>query len=217
MHVPVGCDGSGPGPAGFKCTMQRRQFFVWAERALTTAIVLFVLHRLGPQVQAWTGVGPDLGRSPTYAFVALDGSLVDSEDLIGNVVVLNFWATWCAPCRLEMPALQELYEERAGDGVVVLGLATDTGRGSAVESFLSERKIDYPVGRATNAHRQAFGGINAIPTTFIIDRGGLVRHRVVGYFAPPAMRAAVNRLLNQPTSSTHVEYEDLSAGTVSAR
>ena len=217
MHVSVECDGSGQRLTGFKSIMQRRQFFVWAERALTTAILLFVLYRLGPQLQAWTGVGPDLGRSPTYAFVALDGSLVDSEDLLGNVVILNFWATWCAPCRLEMPALQKLHEERAGDGVVVLGLATDTGRGSVVQSFLSERKIDYPVGRATNAHRQAFGGINAIPTTFIIDRNGLVRHRVVGYFAPPAMRAAVHRLLNQPPSSIQAEDEDFSAGTASDR
>ena len=193
--------------------MDRRPVFVWGERVLTAAILLFVLYRLGPQLQAWTGVGPDLGRAPAYAFTALDGSSVDSDALIGNVVVLNFWATWCGPCKLEMPALQSLHEDRAADGVVVLGLATDTGRGAGIRDFLEERGIEYPVGRATYDHRSAFGGISAIPTTFIIDREGIVQHRVVGYFAPPAMRAAVDRLLDEPTASPSAP----SVGTTSDR
>ncbi len=174
---------------------RRHPVLVWGERAVTAAILVFLLYRLGPQLGALTGVGPDLGRTPDYAFTALDGNSVSSADLAGKVVVLNFWATWCGPCKLEMPTLQALHEDRAADGVVVLGLATDVGSGAAVSDFLREREITYPVGRATNAHRQAFGGINVIPTTFVIDRNGIVRHRVVGYFTSPALRAAVNRLL----------------------
>ena len=141
----------------------KQRVMKWAERIVTVAILAFVLYRLGPQLGALTGVGPDLGRSPTYAFVALDGTEIRSEELVGRVVVLNFWATWCGPCKLEMPSLQSLHEDRASDGVVVLGLSTDVGRASTVTDFLSERDITYPVGRATNAHRQAFGGIPAIP------------------------------------------------------
>lgn len=180
----------------------KRRFLRWVERAVTAAILLFVLYRLGPQIQAWTGVGPDLGRAPAYTFTALDGTEVDSEAMLGNVVVLNFWATWCGPCKLEMPALQSLHEDRVGDGVMVLGLATDAGRAAEIEKFLEERGIDYPVGRASHAHRSAFGGISAIPTTFIIDRAGIVQHRVVGYFAPPAMRAAVDRLIESPSTTS---------------
>lgn len=80
---------------------------------------------------------------------------------------------------------------------MVLGLSTDAGRVAELNAFLSLYGITYPVGRALNDHRQAFGGISAIPTTFIIDRDGFVRHRVVGYFAPPALRAAVDRLLEE--------------------
>ena len=183
---------------------RRSRWLTWGERILTGAILLFVAYRLGPQLGALTGVGPDLGRAPVYEFVALDGSDVRSAGLVGRVVVLNFWATWCGPCKLEMPSLQSLHEDRGGDGVVVLGLATDVGGASAVEGFLAEREISYPVGRATTAHRQAFGGINAIPTTFLIDKRGVVRHRVVGYFAPPALRLAVRRLLaEEATDSTN--------------
>ena len=179
---------------------RRQTFLPWLERAFTVAVLVFVVYRLGPQLGALTGVGPDLGRSPAYAFTAFDGTEVHSDDLRGKVVVLNFWATWCGPCKLEMPSLQSLHEDRADDGVVVLGLSTDVGDPDPVEAFLRERGITYPVGRATNAHRQAFGGIRGIPTTFLIDRNGVVQHRVVGYFAPPAMRAAVRRLLDESAS-----------------
>ncbi len=178
----------------------RRPVLVWAERVFTAALLAFVVYRLAPQLGALAGLGPELGRTPDFAFTTLDGTEVRSGELEGKVVVLNFWATWCAPCRLEMPSLQSLHEDRAGDGVVVLGLATDVGGAQPIVDFLTERGITYPIGRATNAHKRAFGGIRGIPTTFVIGRDGTVRHRVVGYFAPPAMRAAVRRLLaEEPT------------------
>jgi cytochrome c biogenesis protein CcmG/thiol:disulfide interchange protein DsbE len=168
---------------------------VWGERALFGALLVFALYRLGPQLGALTGVGPDLGSAPDYTFTALDGTRVDSKALKGQVVVLNFWATWCGPCKLEMPSLQSLHEDKGKDGVVVLGLATDAGDGSVVDAFLQEQGITYAVGRATSDHRRSFGGVSMIPTTYLIDRDGIVRHKVLGYFAPPAMRVAVNRLV----------------------
>jgi peroxiredoxin len=178
---------------------------VWVERLVTVALLAFVVVRLGPQLGALTGIGPEVGRAPEYAFRALDGTEVRSADLRGRVVVLNFWATWCGPCRLEMPSLQALHEDAAAEGVAVLGLSTDVGSVSAVEAFLSERGITYPVGSATAEHRRAFGGIPGIPTTFVIDRSGTVRHKVVGYFAPPAMRAAVRRLLDEGDEAETLE------------
>ena len=156
-----------------------------------------MLYRLGPQLGALTGVGPDLGRSPDYTLVTLGGDTLTAEALRGQVVVLNFWATWCGPCRLEMPSLQSLHDDRAGDGVVVIGLSTDVGSVDPIRAWIEERDITFPVGRATNAHRSAFGGITGIPTTFLIDRNGVVRHRVVGYFTPPALRVAVGRLIDE--------------------
>ena len=94
--------------------------------------------------------------------------------------------------RCVVPAL---HEDRATEGVRVLGLATDVGSERPIREFLFERDITYSVGRASSAHRRAFGGIPGIPTTFIIDRNGVIQHRIVGYFAPPAMRVAVARLL----------------------
>lgn len=173
-----------------------REALKWGERLLFVVLLLFVFNRAGPQFGALLGVGPDLGAAPAYAFQAIDGRAIDSDALRGQVVVLNFWATWCGPCKLEMPALQSLHEDRADDGVAVIGLATDVSRAD-VPPFLEQREITYPIGYATSDHQRAFGGVRMIPTTYIIDRTGVIRHKVIGYFAPPAMRAAVNRLLDE--------------------
>jgi len=176
---------------------RRRTTLVWVERVVTAGLFLFVAYRLAPQFGALTGIGPDLGRTPEFSFVSLEGDTVRSLELRGDVIVLNFWATWCLPCRAEMPSLQSLHEDRAEDGVRVVGLATDVGSEAPIREFLDERDISYPIGRATAPIRRAFGGIPGIPTTFVIDRDGVVRHRVVGYFAPPALRASVARLLQE--------------------
>ncbi len=178
-----------------------KRSLVWVERVVTAGLLVFVAIRLGPQVGALLGISFDPEEAPAYTLVTLAGDTVRSSDLEGKVVVLNFWATWCGPCRLEMPSLQRLHERRAEDGVVVLGLATDVGGEAPIRSFLRERGITYPVGRATWEQRRAFGGIPGIPTTFIVDRSGVVRHKVVGYFTPPALNAAVARLAahGQPT------------------
>ena len=178
-------------PSGWRLALR------WGERILWVGVLLFALQRLGPQFGALLGVGPALGSAPELSFTALDGRTVGPEELEGRVVVLNFWATWCPPCRLEIPALQSLHEELEGEGVLVLGLSTDVASTAEVNAFLAERDVTYPVGMATARQRRDFGGISALPTTFILDREGVIRHRVFGFFAPPAMKAAVRRLLKE--------------------
>jgi thiol-disulfide isomerase/thioredoxin len=172
--------------------------FRWAERAVWVAVAVFVLHRLGPQLSALTGIGPTLGSAPTFAATTLDDRTFTTDDLKGRVVVVNFWATWCYPCRIEMPAFQALTERYGEDELVVLAIATDRGGRAAVEPYLRQAGYTFPVALATPALRRAFGGIDALPTTFVIDREGIVRNRVLGLFAPPAMNAAVERLLDEP-------------------
>ena len=167
------------------------------EWIVTLAIVGFLAVRLGPQIGALTGIAPYEGTERTFTVETLDGERIRSEDLEGRVVVVNFWATWCAPCRLEMPSLQAVHEDLSDEGVTVLGLSTDVGGTAPIRAFLEERSITFPVGRATRDVRGAFDGIRATPTTIILDREGVERHRVLGYFAPPAMRAAVRRLLRE--------------------
>lgn len=170
----------------------------WGERLFFVVVLLFAIERLGPQLSAWTGIGPVEGSVPEYQVTLLDGSTLTSDELRGRVVVLNVWATWCGPCRIEIPVLQSLHEEFGGDDVVVVGLSTDVAPAATVESWLDERGVDYANGFLDRETRRALGGISHTPTTYLIDREGRVHHKVLGLFAPPAMRAAVIRLQRGP-------------------
>jgi thiol-disulfide isomerase/thioredoxin len=151
--------------------------------------------RIWPQASAALGVAPGSAEAPPVSVTTLDGDRIALRDLRGKVVLVNFWATWCAPCRMEMPSFQRVYDDLRDDGFVVLGIATDRGDGSAVRRFVSERDIRYPVARTTPEIDAAFGGIGTIPTSVLIDREGRIRHTVVGLFVGPALRVAANRLL----------------------
>jgi peroxiredoxin len=97
-----------------------------------------------------------------------------------------------------MPALQSIHERYVDEGLVVLGLSTDADGEDVVRRYVEERELTFPIALADPATRWAFGGVQKIPTTFVIDRKGIIRHKVVGYFASPGLKRAVRRLLATP-------------------
>jgi thiol-disulfide isomerase/thioredoxin len=118
---------------------------------------------------------------PGFRHGGLDGEWIDVDDFSGRPLLVNFWATWCAPCRREMPVLQEA-SERHGDGLAVIGLAIDDL--VAVQDFVSELGIDYPiaVGNAdVMATQRAWGNsAGALPYTVLVDRYGVIRWQHLG-------------------------------------
>ncbi len=155
---------------------------------------LFVV-RVTPQVRAalgWNSTGSDV---PAVTLDMLDGGAVPLASLKGRVVLVNFWATWCPPCRAEMPGIEAVYEAKRADGFTVVGISTDEKPRPKVAEFLRDHGIAYPVAMATSEAVAAFGGVSSLPTSYLIDRRGRVRYTVRGMFAGPALRAAVDRLL----------------------
>lgn len=132
--------------------------------------------------------------APNFDLVALDGRAVSLEDLRGKVVLLNFWATWCPPCKAEMPDLEALYREY-GDArdFVVVGANAQEGA-ELVAAFAEERALTFPILLDSDGTAMAQYGVRPLPTTFIIDREGYIRDAWNGQIAREAMLARLARV-----------------------
>jgi peroxiredoxin len=170
---------------------------IWFNRVLWVAIAVLLVQRFGPQLAAAVGGGTPGDPAPAIEVRTLDGEAIRLEDLRGEVVLVNFWATWCPPCRLEMPGMERVFRERRDRGFQVVAISTDRGGEAEVRPFLEERGITFPVA-LDRGEGLAFGGVRTLPTSFLIDRQGRIRHVVRGYFSEVALRRAVDHLLAEP-------------------
>jgi thiol-disulfide isomerase/thioredoxin len=114
-----------------------------------------------------------------FTMTDIDGRTVSSSDLRGKVVLVNFWATWCPPCRAEIPDLIKL-QDKYRDHLVILGVSEDELPVESVRAFVTEQKMNYTIAMTTPELAKIFRGVAALPTTFVIDREGKLAQRHVG-------------------------------------
>ncbi len=134
--------------------------------------------------------------APDFNLKTLDGKTLQLSALKGKVVLLDFWATWCPPCREEIPHFKELYTQYRGKGLEIIGVALDEGGEKDVAPFARQNQINYPLS-ATGAQQlaQAYGGIRGIPTTFLIDKQGKIAKKYVGYQDKQVFETEIRALL----------------------
>lgn len=123
---------------------------------------------------------PAIGHpAPDFTLTTLEGQEVNLSELRGQPLVLNFWATWCGPCRAEMPELQRLHDRLGPGGLVVLGINQDEPD-QAIAAFRQELGVSFPtvIDRRMGVSREY--AVNSIPTTFFVDRQGVIRDRFIG-------------------------------------
>ena len=123
------------------------------------------------------------GEAPAWELNDTDGKPVKSSDFAGKVVILDFWATWCPPCRAEIPGFVELQQKYGDKGLVIVGVSLDEQGPTVVKPFMQRFRVNYPIVMGDEKIMQDFGGVTAIPTTFIIDKAGNIVNKHVG-FAP---------------------------------
>ncbi|MFQ5867738.1 MAG: TlpA disulfide reductase family protein [bacterium] len=138
------------------------------------------------------------GNAPDFTLSKLDGNSLTLSDFKGKVIILNFWATWCPPCRMEIPDFVELYEKYKDEGLLIIGVNLDGGDSRSVKQFLEKYKINYPIVLGNVKVTEDYGGIRAIPTTFVIDRNGNIREKYVGYRPRATFEDQAKKLLEIP-------------------
>lgn len=123
---------------------------------------------------------PSAPMAPAWTLKDVEGNEVTSAQFKGKVVVLDFWATWCPPCRREIPGYIALQKKYGDQGLAIIGVSLDQAGPSVVKKFAAENKMNYTLVMGDDKIVAAFGGVEGIPTTFLIDRDGRIRDRKVG-------------------------------------
>jgi len=141
-------------------------------------------------------------QAPDFELVSLDGRKVKLSDFRGKAVVLNFWATWCAPCKVEMPWFVDLQSHYANDGLTILGVAMDDSDPEKIAKFASEMGVNYPVLLGTNKVSEAYGDVEYLPTTFYINRQGKIVGKVAGLIGKAEIEDDARKALDSERGKT---------------
>src|SRR6516165_7279558 len=149
----------------------------------------------------------DPDPAPEFKVKDLQGNDLNLASERGKVVLLNFWATWCGPCRAEIPSLIAL-QQRYKDQLQIIGLVVDQDDEQELRSFVKEEGLNYPVALAPGKIRLDYGGIAALPTLFVINSEGKVVQKHVGLFNPALYNAEVRALANLPVAVKVETFED---------
>ncbi len=135
-------------------------------------------------------------QAPDFELASLDGRKVKLSDYRGKAVLLNFWATWCPPCKIEMPWFVELQKQYGKDGLVVIGVAMDDSEPQKISQFAHEMGLNYPVLLGTDQVSDEYGNVQYLPTTFYIDRNGKIVTKAAGLFDRKQVEDDVKKTLS---------------------
>jgi thiol-disulfide isomerase/thioredoxin len=181
---------------------------------VVVAVVAAAMLYFGFHMARRSGQEPPhlLGKStaaPDFTLQTLDGKDMRLSDLRGKAVLLNFWATWCGPCKIETPWLVELQKEYGSQGLQVLGIAMDDSGKDDIEKFAKDMGVNYPVLLGKEAVGDAYGGVPALPESFFIGRDGKIVDRIIGLKGRGDIEDAIKKALNTSASTAPTSAENV--------
>ena len=172
---------------------------------VAVALMLWVgvrQSRTGKSALAVPGAAMEIGQpAPDFELSTLDGKAVHLSDYRGKAVVLNFWATWCDPCKVEMPWLVDLQQRYGPQGLQIVGVAMDDSGKDAIQTFAQQMGVNYVVLQGKNAVGDAYGA-TGYPTTVYIDRNGKVLNHILGLVSKSEIEDNIKQALAGGTSQT---------------
>jgi peroxiredoxin len=176
--------------------LMKRNLFILIGTVLAVTLLVYGTSRNSKSQTAESAVdGNGQGRvAPNFELKSLDGRTVRLADFRGKVVVVNFWATYCAPCRVETPWLIEFYGQYRTQGLEIIGVSMDDG-GAEVNDFVKEMNINYTILMGNQTVGEAYGGTRLLPQSFLVDREGRIVKSMLGIQAKGDLEENIKGLL----------------------
>ena len=173
---------------------------------VAAAALMLAACQSSTQVRAAGSVhgAKDRKAAPDFTLKDADGRTVRLSEYKGKVVLLNFWATWCGPCKIEMPWFMEFERKYKDQGFAVIGVSMDEGGWHDVKPFLNDAGVNYRVLLGNDEVAQLYGNVEALPTTFLIDRDGKVASTHVGLAGKNVFENGIKELLPRDSESLSV-------------
>jgi peroxiredoxin len=140
--------------------------------------------------------------APDFSLESLDGGTMRLSDLRGKAVLLNFWATWCGPCKIEMPWFVDLQNQYRAQGLQIVGVAMDDASKADIAKFAKDMGVNYPILIGKEAVGDQYGGVPALPETFLIGRDGKIVDKIIGLRGKSEIEDSIKKALDtRPASS----------------
>jgi thiol-disulfide isomerase/thioredoxin len=184
----------------------KNRYLLWL--ALTLLLSGSAVRPQGPEAKehSWDAAnGPAPGsQAPDFELKLLGGKgkTMQLSSLKGKAVIVNFWATWCEPCKIEMPWLVELQKKYGPQGLQIVGVAVDDAEEKTISNFARKMGVNYPVLLGTEKVADLYGGVDGLPTNFFLDRSGKVVDHVLGLVSESVIEDAIKKSLEQGNATT---------------
>jgi peroxiredoxin len=181
----------------------RNPFALVVVAVVAAAMLYFGFHmarRSGPRTPAIT----KSTIAPDFTLETLNGESIRLSDLHGKAVLLNFWATWCGPCKIETPWLVELQNQYGPQGLQILGVAMDDSGKEEIAKFAKHMGVNYPVLLGKEAVGDAYGGVSFLPETFFIGRDGRIVGKILGLESKSEIEDTIKKALNTLPGAGHM-------------
>jgi thiol-disulfide isomerase/thioredoxin len=210
VAVPAGSTGNPvpPPPRG------RNPLALVVAVIVVTGMLYYGLHAARRSVAANVPSILKSSPAPDFTLDALDGTSMRLSDLRGKAVLLNFWATWCSPCKIEMPWFVELQKQYGPQGLQIVGVAMDDSGKDEIAKFAKDMGVNYPVLIGKEAVGDAYGGVPALPETFFIGRDGKIVDRIIGLKGRTDIEESIKKALNTQAPASPSTASAATTGTV---
>jgi thiol-disulfide isomerase/thioredoxin len=191
-----------PGPPQ-RPTNSRRSPLVLVVVAFVVALMLYFGYHQARR--GGTASIPRAGQSliaPDFSLESIEGPNMRLSDLRGKAVLLNFWATWCGPCKIEMPWFVDLQKQYGPQGLQIVGVAMDDASKDDIAKFAKDMGVNYPILIGKEAVGDQYGGVPALPETFLIGRDGKIVDKIIGLRGKSEIEDSIKKALDtKPASS----------------